>query len=473
VLPDSLNARTAPVVDETTPPNPEPVMARNPLESLLLRIRDDVASADDIARARELVRSDERLPDELKEVVDFTDDAAGDAAGLLAVLGADSLFSDALREGLARELSADAEPEVTAAMVDAPWAWSEALVAAVRMEAGEIELSDAVVQVIGGPERFALAAAVRAEAGEVELANGVLACLGLREPGLPLAAAIAGEAGPIDVLAAVEGALTDLHLPLAAAVAAEAGPVELADAVLSAIGAEARIPLADAVRAEAGTVELWAVIEPVVSDAWLSALLDHELNPAAHRAAVRRLQEDPASGAVMTAFASIGGELRSAVRKEAGDTPYVWAAVAESLGFDAEQVDGWDGAVFAEAVRAHAGPVAVADAVMKRVTVRLPNAVVELQSMPAPANHRARWNVGAVLMALAAAALLVLLPGAPHVTGGTPIAAPTEVAGPPTQFASADEIVVEALDYGELANVTQATGDAGALILWVDEGVTL
>lgn len=122
-------------------------MARNPhtaLESLLFRIRDRAASASELARARELVRDEARLPDELREVVDFTDDPVGDAVGLLAVLGADTLFGDVLRAGLAHEMSAPAPIEVTAEMVDADWAWSADLAAAVRAEAGEIELSDAV-----------------------------------------------------------------------------------------------------------------------------------------------------------------------------------------------------------------------------------------------------------------------------------------------------------------------------------------
>jgi hypothetical protein len=36
-------------------------------------------------------------------------------------------------------------------------------------------------------------------------------------------------------------------------------------------------------------------------------------------------------------------------------------------------------------------------------------------------------------------------------------------------FASADEVVVEELDYGADVTVFQAEGDEGAVIIWVDE----
>lgn len=425
------------------------------LESLLFRIRDRVATDAEIERARAMIRADVRLPEELREVVDLSDDPVGDAVGLLAVLGADSLFGEVLREGLAAEMEADAELVVTAEMVDGEWAWGPALADAVRAEAGELEIADAVVEAVGGPARFPLAAAVRAEAGEVELASSVLAAVGLAERALDLAGAIASDAGS----------------------------VEVADAVFASLGLPVRPPVAEAVREEAGSVELWASLEPVVSDVWVSAMLDHELEPAAHRAAVRRLQESPEAGQLMTAFASLGGDLRTAIRTEAGDCPYVWEAVARSIGIEPEAVPGWDGALVAEAVRAEAGPVDVTAAVMKQVEgrARLPYAAVELRELPSmeAANDRAsgRWSSGAVLMALAAAFLLMALPGtwkqvAPVDGPRTAVVAPVAPIAA-QQFASADEIVVEALDYGDLANVTLATGDEGALILWVDEGATL
>ncbi|MCB9676074.1 MAG: hypothetical protein H6737_13205 [Alphaproteobacteria bacterium] len=482
------------------------------LESLLFRIRDGVATVDEIVRARELVVADSRLPDELKEVVDFEDDPEGDAVGLLAVLGADSLFGEVLREGLEAELALGvmdaigAEPEVTADMVDGVWDLGEVFVAAVhyeagevdvldavfveaglaleslhvaeavRFEAGEVDLSDAIVAAVGGEARVPLAEAVRAEAGEIEIALEVLARCGLEAHTLPLAAAIAGEAGSVDLVSDIESALTDLGMPLAAAIASEAGRIDIADSVLAAIGGEARLPIAEAVRAEAGVVDVWPDLEAVVSDAWVSAMLDHELSPAAHRAAVLRLREAPEAGALMTAFASLGSEIRTAVRAEAGECPYIWEAVAEAIGVEAEAVEGWDGALFAAAVRAEAGSVDVANDVLRAIgAVRrpaIPYSAVEVEAVPAPANSR-RWNVGTLVMAAAAALLLTVAPFGlqnSRSVGGTHTAS---VEAPSPQFASAGEITVENLDYHDEASVTQTLGDEGALILWVDEEATL
>ncbi|MEZ4316106.1 MAG: hypothetical protein R3F61_01315 [Myxococcota bacterium] len=498
------------------------------LESLLFRIRDGLATADEIERARELVQADPRLPDELKEVVDF-EDAESDAVGLLAVLGADSLFGEILREGFEAELvAAIAEPlqvesapepasddddSITEDMLDAVWEHGAVLCDAVRYEAGEadvlgavfaeltlelevipifaaieaeagsVDVVDAVlVEAFGASDAtFPLAAAVEHEAGSIEIADSVLAQCGLVDRpyglvSLPIAEAIAGEAGSVDLIAAIESELTDLRLPLAEAIAYEAGTVELADQVLVAVGGEARIPVAEAVRAEAGTVDVWPELEAVVSGAWVSAMLDHELAPAAHRAAVLRLQEDPASGALMTAFASIGSELRTAVRDEAGECPYLWESIASELGVDPEAVEGWDGELFAAAVRAEAGTVDVAPYVMSQVRVphrpSMPYSAVEVEAVPAPANSR-RWNVGTLVMAAAAALLLTVLPIGYRDTlsGGSTGSNPTVEAS--AQFASAGEIVVENLNYHDDASVTQTLGDEGALILWVDEEATL
>lgn len=447
-------------------------MAHN-LESLLFRIRDGVADEDERMRARALVQADGRLPDELKEVVDFEDDPEGDAVGLLAVLGADSLFGDVLREGLAAEMSGTVEEEVvTAEMVDAPWPWSEPLVAAVRHEAGEVELVGEVLQEVGlTVASLPIAQAVRSLGGEVEVADAVLAQLGLPAFELPLAEALSGEAGEVDLVAAVEAELTDLGLPLAEAIRFEAGELDIADAIVEAVGGERRLPVAEAVREEAGSVALWTGLEPVITGSWVSAMLDHELSPAAHRAAARRLRGNDEAREAMTAFASLGSDLRAAVTEEAGDTPFVWDGVARAIGVDPEAVAGWDGALFAEAVRAESGTVDVADAVLSRVTRRMPSSVARVDDLPVPANRG--FSIGTVLM-MAAAALLIL--GIPQLyrsaivdDGGTSIA----LVESGEQFASAGEIVVESLDYGDNSNVYQATGDDGALILWVDEGKTL
>jgi hypothetical protein len=443
-------------------------MAQHNLESLLFRIRDGQASAEEVDRARALVASDVRLPDELREVVDFTDDPEGDAVGLLAVLGADSLFGDLLREGLADELAAP-EPVITAEDVDGPWALHDAFVAAVAEEAGSVEVVAEVFAASGLPlDDLPIAAAIRSLAGEVEVADGVLARLGLPAFELPLAAAVEGEAGRVDLLARIEAELTDLGLPLAEAIAYEAGTIDVADAVITAVGGEARLPVAEAVRAEAGNVSVWPAIEASVSGAWVSAMLDRELAPAGHRAAIQRLHDDGAAREDMTAFASIGSELRTAVAAEAGDCPYVWAAIAEQIGVEPEAVEGWDGVSLAAAVREEAGTVDVAAAVMKRIDTRMPSSLGERDDLPVPANSG--FGLSAMLML---AAVVVMILGVPQIVGTLDNGSSPTMVESSTQFASASEIVVEELDYSENSNVYQATGDQGALILWVDEGKTL
>jgi hypothetical protein len=522
-------------------------MAQPTLESLLFRIRDGAATGDDIALARELVQADPRLPDELKEVVDF-EEAESDAVGLLAVLGADSLFGDVLREGMQAELAAP-EPDHSATRravgasdaresvgedalspadrqwLDADWPLGNDIAAAVAYEAGEVEVLQAVfletglaeqddawlapiadavhfeagpVDVVGAVLQTAgledvqipLAQAIAAEGGSVELADDVLARCGLSSTTLPIAAAIAGEAGQVEVstlIADIEAELTELRLPLAAAVASEAGSVEVVGAVFAELGLEEVSfgLVAEAVRAEAGTVDVWPELEAVVSDAWISAMLDHQLAPAAHRAAVQRLQDEPGAGAMMTAFASIGSELRTAVAKEAGPCPYVWASVAEAIGVDAEAVEGWDGAAFAAAVRAEAGEVAVAAAVMQdiaRLEARAyPRraAVVEVESVELPKPANSGWSTSTLLMAAAALLLFTVLPfgmngvfdGGSDTGGSEPVV--SVETGEPVQFASAGEIVIENLDYADDAAVMQTVGDDGALILWVEDGATL
>jgi len=447
-------------------------MASNPnLESLLIRIRDGVATADEFVRARQLVEVDSRLPEELREVVDF-EDAQADAVGLLAVLGHDSLFGEVLREGLEAELQPTKEPVViTPDMLDGEWELGAVFAEAVRYEAGSVELADSVVAEVGGASRIELGAAIQAWAGEVDVVGSVLARCGLATAELPIAAAITREAGAVDLVSQIESELTDLALPLAEAIAFEAGTVELSDAVLAAVGGEQGLPIAEAVRAEAGTVNMWPELEAVVSDVWVSAMLDHELSPVAHRAAVLRLRDEPEMGATMTAFASLGSDVRAAVADEAGETPYIWAAVAEGIGVEAELVQGWDGEQFAAAIREEGGSVDLVSGVMaKVVTPQLPYAAVEIEAIPASANNR-RWSLSTLVMAAAAALLIAVLPmGMQETQSGGAAVVPVESHA---EFAAAGEIVVESLHYHEQASVTQTLGDEGALIIWVDEETTL
>ncbi len=382
-------------------------MAHPRLESLLFRIRDGLATVEEVQLARDWVRTDPRLPEELRSIADFVDDPEGDAAGLLAVLGADPLFGDVLREGIAAELE---EASITAADVDEPWSWSRPLAAAIRAESGEVELAGPVLEALGSPS-----------------------------------------------------------LPVGEAIRAESGEVELAGPVLEALGSPS-LPVGEAIRAESGEVALWDALEPMLEGMWVSAMLDHALDEEAQRMAIRRLHGDPVARAQMTAFANLGARIRAAIEGEAGPCPYIWGAVAERIGVDAEEVAGWDGALFAAAVCAEAGTVDLVDAVGARVErPSMPGAVVELDGLPVPANRR----FSLVTVAMMAAVALFLL-GMPQLfrtaNVGSPVAQTIAITD---QFAAADEIVIESLDYGDDANVYQATGDQGALILWVDEGKTL
>lgn len=209
------------------------------LETLLERVRDGVASVDEVAQARSLVAHDARLPEELREVaLRDDDDLEADAVGLLAVLGADPLFGDVLREALDDEAASGDFDEVPDGWEVVATALREGLVAM----ADGVDVADAVMHRIPAPSWAwgpALADAVRAEAGEVDVADAVMASLG-----------------------------AEAFAPVADAVHAEAGEVDVADAVMASLGAEAFAPVADAVRAEAGEVD--------VADAVLA-----ELAPAA------------------------------------------------------------------------------------------------------------------------------------------------------------------------------------------------
>lgn len=359
------------------------------LETLLFRIRDGKATSEELRTARTLVEGDVRLPNDLREVVDFVDDPAGDAVGLLAVLGADSLFGEILREGVASELAAGREPALEASNRE------------------EIVLEDV------WPLGELLVAAVHHEAGEVELVSPVFAEL-------------------------------KLVLPI--------------------------LPLAEAILEEAGTIDLVEALEPMLDQGWISAMVDGELSATERQQAVQRLRAHPEAGATMTAFATLGSDLRAAVAEEAGEPPFVWQGVAAALGIDGEAVEGWDGALFAAAVRDEAGAVNVVDGVLGRITRPLPSMISEPIAIPEPANDR-RWS--GLLMVLAAAVVLLIAVPKGSVSSFEwnrgPTAQPT-VDVTTARFASAGEIVVEHLDYGDHSNVYEVMGDEGALILWVDEG---
>ncbi len=214
------------------------------LEKLLERIRDGAASAQELARARDLVAHDARLPDDLREIgLTDADDLAGDAAGLLAVLGAAPLFDDGLREALSDEAAAalvvDGSVGLDDDFDDAAWdAVARVLREGLVAVADGFEIASAVMGRLPAPAWAygpVTAEAVRGEAGAVEVVGEAMAHLGGALT--PVAEAVASEAGTVDV---VGSALTELSLeaglPVSDAVASEAGAAEVAVEVLGTVG---------------------------------------------------------------------------------------------------------------------------------------------------------------------------------------------------------------------------------------------
>ena len=260
------------------------------------------------------------------------------------------------------------------------------------------------------------------------------------------------------------------------AVSAEAG-IDVADAVLAAIDADP-LPLADAVRAEAGQADVSA--EALVA-------LDGTSWPIGDAVRAEAGAVD-VSAAVHAALQGFDLGLAQAARAEAGgvdvaDDVMKALQVQDSGGLD------W----MVAAVRDEAGTVDVADAVMSTLGSRtaMPDAAADAPKVPQPANRR--W-----FRRLAVVAAAVALIGATGVVGGSAViggliwgasstTAPEGAGGgvqiaseggsdqllpsPDMVFASAAEIVVEDLSYGDGVQVFQDQGDAGAMILWVDEEV--
>ncbi len=174
----------------------------NDLLTILRRIRDGKAAPAEVARARALLRDDARLDDELRSVaLSDPEDLAGDAAGLLAVLGGDDL--GAILAGAVLAEAGPAPPTIT-----------------------EIDLDEQGFSL--GP---AIARAVRDDAGHVEVANEVLRACGLEDP-LPVAEAVRGEAGGVDIAEAV---IPWAAVDVGETVRAESGPVDIVNAVMAEI----------------------------------------------------------------------------------------------------------------------------------------------------------------------------------------------------------------------------------------------
>ncbi len=410
------------------------------LEQLLNRIRDGIADDAELERAKELLASDARFPDELRDALD--DEPVLSAPALLSCLGVEDGFGAMLAGAI------DAEAHVSVA--------------------------DSVIDALFPDEQQPpVAEAVVASAGDIEITAKVLEDLALEMVDVPIVQAVEAHAGQIEIVAQVlaKVGMADAGLPIAQAVESAAGRVDLVQPVLTALGLDDVLaPVADAVRAQAGVVD---VVAPVMaaataeaSTAWVSAMLDGELDLAGRAAAAEQMRGNREATAMMTAFASIGRELREAVAEQAGEVDSIWAAVAPEIGIaDPEEVPGWDGALLAEAVRAEAGETDVIHGVMSRVMG--PAIVAPPAQIPEPANRG--WQIPAA--ALAAAAVLAVLVNVPSLQGTDVPDNVPEV----TTFASATEITVNELSYAEnvTVQVFQAEGEEGPLVIWLDEETSL
>lgn len=314
-----------------------------------------------------------------------------------------------------------------------------------------------------------LAEALAEAGGSVDVADGVMAAL-FGAAASPVADAVDAEAGrPGDLGRAHDPAA----LPVAEAVAAEAGRgPELA----KAHDPEA-LPLAEALAAEAGTA---ALVEPVMArlgeevpelpEGWASAFFDARLPDGLRVRAAERLATDADARAEIAAFAEVGRLLREAVPAEAGAAPAVWPAVADAVGADVEpRVEGWDEGLLGRAVAAEAGEAAIVDRVMATVE-RGAQAPTPLP-LPEPANVGGWSGLGLVLAAAAAALLVAVLP---RVLGGADPGDPW-TPRPLSEFATADELTVDRVQYGERASVfVEVPETQGApVLIWVDDGADL
>lgn len=408
-------------------------MTRDDLTHLLQRISRGEYTGDELERARTLARQDDRLPEELRLDVLTDQDAEADAGALLSLLDAD------------------------------PFA---GLVGQAVFDGAGIDVADAVLAAIGSAERPPVAEAIREEAGPVpdmEVPDdGWLPIAASLTDGLRDVALGIDVTGP--VLAAVAA---QAQVPVASAVRTLAGQVDVVPAVLATLG-HVPVEVAAAVRDQAGTVDIVEPVMNAVHPVWLCGVLDGQLPAEQHREVAHAVMRDGGLGVTMTEFANIGQKIREAVNAEAGVVD-VWASVAPQIGIaDSEEVVGWDGLEFASALRAEAGSVDVAHAVMRRV--HQGSAAPAPVTVPEPANATSgSWRSAApALVMIAAAAVLFVMVGMPTTSSqGTD-------SGPALQFASASEVTIEDLSYADdvIVHVIPAEGDA-PLIVWVDEEVTL
>lgn len=426
-------------------------MHTDDLRALLRRLSREPAAPDDVASVRSALRS-HPLGEGMDVSTLLTDDVPGDAHALLAVLddpvdAAGIGLRDAVRDG-----GDTAGP------------------------GGPIDVADGVMAAIfGAMPALDVAPALAFEAdGGPEVASGF-------DPGaLPVAEAVVHAAGRSPELAAGFDAAA---LPLAAALRDEAGELDVLAAVLARVAPETvavRTPAA--VVAPVATPPASDVPDPVhegddLPEGWLAGLLDRALSTPQHVAAAERVGADPRLRAELAGLADVGRVLREAVTAEAGRAPQAWSAVAPAIGLDdPEAVPGWDEALLAEAIRVQAGTVDVTDRVVGAISRDVERAQGrardlasdDVTAVPAPANTP--WWPALGMVAAAAVVFMTLLP----LWMGDP-SAPSGFTERPVDFASADEINVDAVRYGENASVfvEMPTADDDPVIIWVDDGGSL
>ncbi|MFK7931044.1 MAG: hypothetical protein AB8H79_22855 [Myxococcota bacterium] len=485
------------------------------LDRLLRQIADGDGSAPVVERAKALLLYDERLPPDLRECGLDDDEPDVAASALLGVLGLDDGLFAGLLGAAVRSEAADSD---VPAVEHAPLSFAELMADATQPDAlpitaqdlaaqeaeGVVPVADAVRALAGEPDLslsilhrlgvrpMDVAAAVLDSAGDVDVAVDVSTRLGALAA--PLAPALQNEAGDVDVAASVVAPLGAVLWPVAAAIRSEAGEIDVAHlivpspiAVASAVRFEAgdvdlvaalapdtTVDVAAAVRSEAPEVDVWSTMGQAFEPGWVSGLFDGELSPVAHRIAARRLMTDGLASVELSAFAEAGRNLRHAVTEGAGETPYIWAAVAPRIGIEhPEAVPGWEEGVVAEAVRDRAGTVAVEQAVMDRVqrkTDRVTAPPVVVQTA-APANN-GRWRMAG--MAIAAAVLVSVLAGRLLPMAGLLAPGAAGLSAEPVDFAAAGEVQVEELSYDDEVNVMVTLPDEDGdrpLIIRINEEV--
>ncbi|MBW1878026.1 MAG: hypothetical protein JRJ84_06670 [Deltaproteobacteria bacterium] len=198
--------------------------------------------------------------------------------------------------------------------------------------------------------------------------------------------------------------------------------------------------------------ELAAAIDAETRGSRVDVVLDDGWAPV--RSALARGLDEEAAGI------DVSGAVLSALGLEEPDLPVADAVRAQAGEIDiVDEVTLFSSGMLAAAMREEAGTVDLVTDVMRQVrqTALAPAST----PLPEPVNTR-RWFLAALTMA----AVFVL-----SVTVGRAVWNVGEPAPYVMQFASAEEIVVNDLSYGEstAVYVFQADSDNAPLIIWVDE----